>query len=162
MGKDISGEGIDPCVVGRDVCAYGVERPWSKVTRIFVRDLTEGSDGSGLGIGQADFTTWRLLDKMDVDVTLVNAITACCPESAKIPLSFQTDREAIDAALKTLRPYHREDIRIVHIKNTLELTNLMVSVGCLDFFKGKESAKSDISVCCAIFKKSFFCFICND
>ena len=131
MGKDISGEGIDPCVVGRDVCAYGAERPWPKVTRIFVGDLTDGSEGSALGIGQADFTTKRLIDKMDFQVTLVNCLTACCPESGKIPLTFPTDRDAITAALKTLRPYNLEDIRIVHIKNTLELTTLMVSVGCL-------------------------------
>ena len=102
-----------------------------------MRDLTDGSEGSALGIGQVDFTTRRLVDKMNFEVTLVNAITACCPESAKIPLSFQTDREAVAAALKTLRPYHPEDVRIVHIKNTLELTHLMVSVGCLDLLKGK-------------------------
>ena len=137
MGKDISGEGIDPCVVGRDVCAYGAERPWPKVTRIFVRDLTDGSEGSALGIGQADFTTKRLIDKMDFPVTLVNCLTACCPEAGKIPLTFPTDREAIIAALRTLRPYSLEEIRIVHIKNTLELTSLMVSRGCLDSLEGK-------------------------
>jgi len=139
MGKDISGEGIDPCVVGRDVCAYGAERPWPKITRIFVRDLTDGSEGSALGIGQADFTTKRLIDKIDFQVTMVNCLTACCPESGKVPLSFQTDKEAVAAALSTLRPYTLEDIRIVHIKNTLELTTLMVSVGCLDSLKGKAA-----------------------
>jgi hypothetical protein len=138
MGKDISGEGIDPCVVGRDVCAYGAERPWPKITRIFVRDLTDGSEGSALGIGQADFTTQRLVDKMDFQVTLVNCLTACCPESGKIPLTFSTDQEAIAAALGTLRPYDLEDIRIVHIKNTLELTTLMVSKGCLDHLETKN------------------------
>jgi len=138
MGKDISGEGIDPCVVGRDVCAYGAERPWPKVTRIFVRDLTDGSEGSALGIGQADFTTKRLIDKMDFQTTLVNCLTACCPESGKIPLTFPTDQEAIAAALRTLRPYDLEDIRIVHIKNTLELTTLMVSKGCLDHLETKN------------------------
>ncbi len=137
MGKDISGEGIDPCVVGRDVCAYGAERPWPKVTRIFVRDLTDGSEGSALGIGQADFTTKRLIDKMDFHTTLVNCLTACCPEAAKIPLTFPTDREAIIAALKTLRPCNLEEVRIAHIKNTLELTTLMVSRGCLDALEGK-------------------------
>ena len=137
MGKDISGEGIDPCVVGRDVCAYGAERPWPKVTRIFVRDLTDGSEGSALGIGQADFTTKRLVDKIDFQATLVNCLTACCPESGKIPFAFKTDREALSAALSTLRPCNLEDIRIVHIKNTLELTTLMVSIGCLDFLKDK-------------------------
>jgi hypothetical protein len=135
MGKDISGEGIDPCVVGRDVCVYGAERPWPKITRIFVRDLTAGSEGSALGIAQADFTTRRLVDKIDFDASLVNAVTACCPESVKIPLTFETDREAIATALKTLRPFDQKDIRMVHIKNTLELTRLMVSVGCLASFK---------------------------
>ncbi len=135
MGKDISGEGIDPCVVGRDVCAYGAVRPWPKITRIFVRDLTPGSEGSALGISQADFTTQRLVDKIDLPSTLVNAITACSPEAAKIPLAFETDREVIATALKTIRPYTMEDLRIVHIKNTLELTKLMISVGCSDSLK---------------------------
>lgn len=135
MGKDISGEGIDPCVVGRDVCVYGAKRPWPKITRIFVRDLTVGSEGSALGIAQADFTTQRLVDKIDFDATLVNSITACAPEAMKIPLAFKTDREVIATALKTLRPYDLTDLRIVLIKNTLELTRLMVSVGCLEFLK---------------------------
>jgi len=135
MGKDISGEGIDPCVVGRDVCAYGAVRPWPKITRIFVRDLTDGSEGSALGIAQADFTTQRLVDKTDFDATLVNAITACAPEAMKIPVAFKTDREVMATALKTLRPCELTDLRMVCIKNTLELTKLMVSVGCLEGLK---------------------------
>ena len=135
MGKDISGEGIDPNVVGRDVCAYGADRPLPEITRIFVRDLTEGTEGSALGIGQADFTTQRLVDKIDFAATAVNCLTACCPEAGKIPLTFTNDREAIVAALKTLRPCATEDLRIVHIKNTLMLTTILVSVGCLDFFE---------------------------
>jgi hypothetical protein len=131
LGKEISGEGIDPNVVGRDVCAYGAERPWPKITRIFVRDLTETSKGSAVGIGQADFTTQRLVDKIDFQVTAINCLTACCPEAGKLPLTYPNDREAIAAALVTLRPYGLDDLRLVHIKNTLELTSLLVSKGCL-------------------------------
>jgi len=139
MGKDISGEGIDPNVVGRDVCECGMTRPLPKITRILVRDLTEGSEGSGLGIGQADFTTQRLVDKIDFEVTAVNCITSCCPESGRIPLTYPTDRDALAAALMTIRPYTAEDIRIVHIKNTLELTKLMVSKGCLGEMEGQRN-----------------------
>ena len=131
MGKDISGEGIDPNVVGRDVLAYGVKRPWPKITRIFVRDLTEGSEGSAIGISQADFTTQRLVDKIDFPATMVNCLTACGPEAGMVPFTFPNDREAIALALKTLRPCSTEDIRLVHIKNTMELTSMMVSMGCL-------------------------------
>ena len=131
MGKDISGEGIDPNVVGRDVLAYGVKRPWPKITRIFVRDLTEGSEGSAIGVSQADFTTQRLVDKIDFQATAVNCLTACGPEAGMVPLTFPNDREAIALALKTLRPCSTEELRLVHIKNTMELTSMMVSVGCL-------------------------------
>ena len=139
MGKEISGEGIDPNVVGRDVCAYGAERPWPRITRIFVRDLTEASEGSAVGIGQADFTTRRLVDKIDFQVTAINCLTACCPESGKLPLTYPNDREALASALVTLRPYGVDDVRIVHIKNTLELGSLLVSKGCLPDLQGKSN-----------------------
>ena len=132
MGKDISGECIDPNVVGRDVCAYGAERPWPRVTRIFVRNLTEASEGSAVGIGQADFTVQRLVDKIDFKATAVNCLTSCCPEAGKVPLTYDNDYEAVAAALVTIRPYELDDVRIVHIKNTLELMNLRVSKGCLN------------------------------
>jgi hypothetical protein len=138
MGKDISGEGIDPNVVGRDVCSYGARRPLPKITRIFVRDLTEGTEGSALGVGQADFTIQRLVDKIDFQVTAINCLTACCPESGRIPLAYPNDRDALAAAIMTLRPCSAEDVRIVHIKNTLELKKLLVSQGCLDELEGKH------------------------
>jgi len=135
MGKDISGEGIDPNVVGRDVCECGMRRTKPRISRIFVRDLTEGSEGSGLGIGQADFTTERLVKKIDFNVTIVNCITCCCPESGRVPLTFANDKQAINAALKTVRPYQLDNIRLVYIKNTMELDKLLVSTGCLDYLR---------------------------
>lgn len=139
MGKEISGEGIDPNVVGRDVCAYGAKRPWPKITRIFVCDLTEVSEGSAVGIGQADFTTQRLVDKINFPVTAINCLASCAPEAGKVPLTYPNDREAIAAALATLRPYSLDDLRLVQIKNTLELTSLLVSKGCLSGLKGKAN-----------------------
>lgn len=143
MGKDISGECIDPNVVGRDVCAYGAERPTPEVTRIFVRDLTEASEGSAVGIGQADFTVQRVVDKIDFKATAVNCLTSCCPEAGKVPLTYDNDYEAIKAALVTIRPYELDDVRIVHIKNTLELMNLRVSQGCL--YELRTNPNIDIS-----------------
>ncbi|MGD9136910.1 MAG: lactate racemase domain-containing protein [Desulfobacterales bacterium] len=143
MGKDISGECIDPNVVGRDVVAYGAERLRPKITRIFVRDLTDASEGSAVGIGQADFTLKRLVDKIDFKATAVNCLTSCCPEAGKVPLTYDNDYEAIAAALVSLRPYELTDVRIVHIKNTLELVNLKVSQGCLHELK--DNANVDIS-----------------
>ena len=119
MGKNISGEGIDPNVVGRDCCSYGVRRDRPRITRIFVRDLSEQSAGGALGIGQADFCLRRLVDKIDMPGTYVNCLTACCPEAARIPMMFDTDTEALEAALASTRPCTPDDIGMVRIKNTM-------------------------------------------
>jgi hypothetical protein len=127
MGKDISGEGIDPNVVGRDCCAYGARRDNPSISRILVRDLTEATRGSALGIGQADFTLKRLVDKIDFEATAINCLTACCPEAGRIPLTYDNDRQALAAALTTIRPAKPDEVGIVYIKNTLELRRMMVS-----------------------------------
>ena len=139
MGKDISGAGIDPVVTGRYLCAHMTQKPGPAISRIFVRDLTDASEGSALGIGQADVTTRRLVDKIDFEATAINCLTSCGPEDAKIPLAFKSDREALAAVLMTLRPYSMDDLRIVHIKNTLELTHLLVSQGCAPQLKANPN-----------------------
>ena len=131
MGKDISGAGIDPKIIGRAVCSWADTEPWPRVSRVFVRDLTAATEGHASGLGMVDFTTERLVKKINMQATAINALTSSCPEEAKIPMNFKTDREVITAALMTIRPYTLKDLRIVHIKNSLELTRLMVSEGCL-------------------------------
>ena len=127
MGKDISGMGIDPNVVGRDVCAYGAVRENPKIARIHVRGLTEHTAGSAVGIGQADFALRRMVEQIDQPVTAINCLTACGPELAKLPMAFDTDLDAVAAALMSIRPYTLEDLGIVYIKNTMELEELYAS-----------------------------------
>lgn len=139
MGKDISGQGIDPNVVGRDCCSYGTRRSSPAITRIFVRDLTPASAGSALGIGQADFCLKRLVDRIDPAATYVNCLTACCPEAARIPMTYQTDLEVLSAALGTIRPHTREDLGIVRIRNTMDLETLSVSEAYLKHLENQPS-----------------------
>lgn len=131
IGKDISGNGMDPNVTGRVSSPFVQKPPGPNVTRIFVRNLTSVSEGNAIGIGDADFTTQRLVDKIDFHTTAMNCITSCGPEGGRVPLTYATDREAIAAALETIRPYTLQDLKIVHIKNTLALGTIMVSQGCL-------------------------------
>jgi hypothetical protein len=143
IGKDISGSGMDPNVTGR-VSSPFVQKPSEpRVTRIFVRDLTEASEGNAIGIGDADFTTQRLVEKIDSYKTAMNCITSCGPEGGRIPLTYASDRQAIVAALKTIRPYTLKDLKIVRIKNTLELGNIMVSQGCLADIEGRPGISID-------------------
>ena len=57
-------------------------------------DLTDASHGNALGIGLADFTTRRLLDKIDFKLMTKNVYTSGFLERGKIPIVFDTDGEA--------------------------------------------------------------------
>ena len=132
LGKNISGGGMDTNVIGR-LSFIGSPKPKKpRITRIFVRDLSEATHGNASGIGMADFTTKRLVDKIDHPATQVNCITSMAPEDSRIPIAFETDREAISAAFETSGVLKAEDLRLVWIKNTLELEYLFGSQALLD------------------------------
>jgi len=124
-GKDISGAGMDPNVIGRPSVQKAPEFP--KVRRLFVRDVTPACEGNAIGVGMADMTTKRLVDKINYKAMYMNAITAGVPEAAKVPIAFETDREAIEVALGMIGLTPPERARVVRIKNTLLLTEIDVS-----------------------------------
>lgn len=121
MGKDISGTGMDTSIIGKK------DNSIVKIKRIFVRDLTDRSKGNACGIGLADFTSTRLLDKINYVDTYVNCITGLRPEGARIPVTYTNDREALEAAIHTLGLIEPERARLIRIKNTKDLEELRVS-----------------------------------
>jgi len=127
MGKNISGTGMDTKVIGRIMNIYEQELTSPHITRVFVRDLSAVSQGNAIGIGLADFTTKRLVDKIDFEVTSLNTVTAVTPEKGRIPLAFATDRRALSAAFQTLGPKDAESIRLLWIRNTSTLVDLLAS-----------------------------------
>ena len=127
MGKDISGTGIDPNITGRNRDILGVFPHAVNAKRLFVRDLTPSSDGNANGIGFADVTTQRLVDKIDRLSTYMNCITGISLEKAAIPMHFETDRECIEVALGSVGLTPPERSRVVRIKNTLQVDEIEVS-----------------------------------
>jgi hypothetical protein len=132
IGKNISGTGMDPNIIGRGVHGYSSllkneagQRPF--IRRIFVRDLTPETHGNAIGIGMADLTTTRLVKAIDHQALNVNALTSLTPQNAKIPIHFDTDREAIEAALRSLALPDPAKARVVRIADTLSLEHLQVS-----------------------------------
>ena len=126
-GKNISGTGMDTNVIGRMMQNFEPEPAKPAILRIFVRDLTEESDGNATGIGLADFTTTRLVDKIDRHSTYMNGITALGPQKSKIPFYYDTDQEAIAVALDTIGLTEPADARVIRIESTLRLTELDIS-----------------------------------
>jgi hypothetical protein len=132
IGKNISGAGLDPNIIGRGVDGYlsslarqGRSAPF--IRRIFVRDLTPETHGNAIGIGMADITTVRLVNAIDLPVTYTNALTALTPQGAKIPIYFETDRECIQRALASLATEDVSAARVVRICDTLNLQTLEIS-----------------------------------
>jgi hypothetical protein len=132
IGKNISGAGLDPNIIGRGVNGYlsslareGRSAPF--IRRIFVRDLTPETHGNGIGIGMADITTARLVKAIDLRITYTNALTALTPQGAKIPIYFETDRECIERALASLAIEDTSAARVVRISDTLNLQTMEIS-----------------------------------
>jgi len=134
MGKEISGTGIDAAVTGRK------EGSPVRVGRIFVRDLTEETKGNAQGIGLADFTTRRLVEKIDFARLYLNSRTAYRTDTCKIPMTFETDREAVETALKMSGTGSPEELRLVWIRNTLSMETVAVSKAVLDGLSGEYAS----------------------
>ncbi len=139
MGKNISGTGMDQNVIARTVIPYHQVPSSPKITRIFVRGLTPESEGNATAIGNADFTTKRLVDDIDRPATYMNAITSSCPEAVRIPPYYESDREILEVTLRTIGDIEPAKARIVHIVNTLKLEEMYVSDAMLDEIEKMES-----------------------
>lgn len=135
LGKDISGDGMDPNITGRFASDY-VKNDF-KVNRIVVLGLTKATDGNANGIGVADITTSRVLKDTDFTKGYINSITAAIPSTVRLPMVMPNDYEAIKTAIKTANnlDYDGRKSRIVRIKNTLSLKNIYVSESLIEDVK---------------------------
>ena len=147
IGKNISGSGMDPNIVGREVQGYSTSFEAQKkltpvVRRVLVRDLTPETNGNAIGIGLADFTTTRLVRAMDANKTYINALTSLSSNSVKIPIHFDSDREVIGQALNTLAIPNTLDAKVIRIADTLSLQRLAVS----EAFAAEARARKDLEI----------------
>lgn len=132
IGKEISGTGMDTNVIGRGVLGYLAslqpsDGTGSHISRIFVRDLTAATNGNAIGIGLADFTTTRLVHAINHQYMYTNALTSLGLPTAKIPMYFDTDFEAISHAVDSIFKENIAELKIARIRNTLHLQHLLIS-----------------------------------
>jgi hypothetical protein len=137
MGKNISGAGMDPNIIGRMRDADKQKSTAARITNITVHDLTEESHGNAIGLGMADFTTTRLLDKLDLQPMYINGLTAgvIALGSIKIPVALSTDCEAIAAAIRTCGRPDAGLVHLVRIESTLHLEYILASANSLEHIR---------------------------
>lgn len=145
MGKDISGAGMDTNIIGRIYIDGETEPEKPKITRIVVTDLTEKAHGNAIGIGLADLTTRRLVNKIDFNATYQNAVTSTFLHRGKIPVIAEDSKTAIEWALMTCGPIDIPNARIIRIKNTLSLNELYISRSVLEEIKDRIEIIGDFT-----------------
>jgi len=132
LGKNVSGAGMDTKVINRTIVAGYNAFPYLKrIERIFIRDLSPLSYGNGVGIGMADVVTDRLLAKIDWKPTMINSLTASTQQAVRVPIHFPTDRECLEVTWPTVGKFDSRDITIGWIRNTLELSQILLSENLL-------------------------------
>lgn len=139
IGKDISGDGMDPNITGRYATPFASGGP--KITRICVRRLTERTHGNANGLGVADTTTRQVFEAIDFDKTYPNALTSTVIEPVKLPMVLNNDKLAIQAAIKTANLLRDEDVKLVHIRTTLDLQVIRVSETLLPILRDRDDVE---------------------
>jgi hypothetical protein len=127
LGKNYSGAGMDPNVIGRLLIETQPDLDRPVITRLVVLDVSDESHGNIVGVGFADLTTERLVSKLDPESFRINVLTSCCLERARIPITLPNDRDVFQCALETCWRIEMSQARVVVIPNTLELKTLWVS-----------------------------------
>lgn len=125
IGKNFAGTGMDANITGTFATPYakgGIEKQ-----RIAVLDLSPQSEGNAFGVGLAQFTTKRLLDKIDFSAMYPNPLTSTVLPPCFVPMVLASDQLAIQAAIKTCNGVDRDRIRLVYIKNTNEMADIWLS-----------------------------------
>jgi hypothetical protein len=126
IGKDISGDGMDPNITGASPCSPYVSGGVS-AGRTVILDLTPETHGSAMGIGAAHTITRRLFNKIDFDASYVNAVTSRGIDFVRIPCILDTDREAVQLALRTCVGCDPEHPRIIRIADSLHTETIRIS-----------------------------------
>jgi hypothetical protein len=139
IGKDISGLGMDSNVVGRYYTGPTGQPP--AIQRIVVRDLTDETEGNAVGIGMADVVLRRVADRMDRVKTYMNCITAKTPEGARIALTVDSDRQALDVAISCCLQVDPAHARIARILDTKHLEWFYASAAVLADLEGHGSSE---------------------
>jgi hypothetical protein len=143
IGKDISGTGLDPNVVGRKFNDHkALADEWPKVRRIALRGLSEATHGNAHGLGMAEFCRSRLLRETNFAAVRLNGLTSGHIGASMAPLDYETDREMLAAALGTIGLTEPPQAKLLWIADTLHLAE----VECSAAYLAEARRRSDLEI----------------
>jgi hypothetical protein len=144
MGKQVSGAGMDTNVIGRMLVHGSDEFARPSIANIAILDLTDGSHGNAAGLGLADFTTQRLVEKVDFAAYYINCLTAGIGgvQRGQVPMVMPNDVSAVEAAIQTCGEPRPDVVGVMHIRNTLHIGEIEISSTLLE--RAKEIPHLDV------------------
>ena len=125
IGKNFSGDGMDPNITGTFCSPYA--SGGINAQHVCVLDLSDETHGNAIGIGMASCTTKRAFRKMDLAAMYPNAFTSTILLGVKIPVIMESDKEAIQLCVKVCNEIDKSSPRIVRIPNSLHIEHIMLS-----------------------------------
>ena len=141
IGKEISGDGMDPNVVGR---GYDYRaKPF--LHRIGVLGLSPKTGGNFNGIGNADATTRRMFNRADFEETIPNAITSITVEYLRIPAVLDNDKLCMQFCLRTC-PDKGVPLKVMWTKDSLHMGEFYVSTSLKEEIEANPNLTTDGNV----------------
>ena len=131
IGKDISGAGFDPNILGRSSVLHTFVLPVPRYQKLVLTGLTEASHGNAIGIGLFDAVTRQATAQIDWEATYANSIACNCLGDASLPCVVEDEAMAVRVALKCCRGVDRDRPRLLRIRDTLHLEYIEVSPALL-------------------------------
>ncbi len=122
IGKNYSGGGMDPNVVGRSRLPIGI-----KSERMGIFELSKESHGNATGMGRADVATMRFFNQISFDDTYPNAVTDHDSSVYKIPLIAENERECIQTSMAICLNMDENSPKVIILKNSLEIEDILIS-----------------------------------
>lgn len=135
IGKNISGAGYDPNILGKSYILKEFVLEVPRINRMILLDISQQSHGNAVGMGIFDVITRKVFDGLDLESIYANAVAVKCTDDAKIPLIAADDEEALRIAIKILRGADKRNLKIVKIINTLKLDTIEVSDALLPYVR---------------------------
>ena len=129
IGKDISGDGMDPNITGRFCNPY--VSGGMNAAKMAILDLSADTHGQMAGLGYGDVTTKRCLEKCDFYASFPNALTSTTFTPFRVPMVLNSDRDAIAACLKYNGGNDIMNPRVIRIHDTMHMDEIWVSEALL-------------------------------
>ena len=139
MGKDISGVGLDPKIIGRMMIKTEAEPEAPTIEMIGICDITDASCGNALGVGLGDFITKQLFNKIDFHALKENILTSTFYQRGKVPIVLENEREILENAQNYFKRRGKDHIKAIIIKDTLHLSEVYVTEPVLNAIAEPEN-----------------------